>query len=323
MQSLEKSRVCEHSKWFPCFVRISEKFNATAVDGTLRVGSFSLNAYSAHVSTVSEDRFPMGKTSIGTPFYTSSHYPPGWHTHVSYIFRRILESTNTSFSSLARMGDPVFLLHAYVVANGKSGAAPDSSEKPCERCARKNLLCEYIPVVADLREHPKPPPGVSTATGNTPRPSGPPSAAYVGDPNTSENTPYRPWSRRPHFDEVNPVHGDSSFHPVTPIEWRTWDSSQSSLPAGAPSDIYGGWATASPPSRIQPASYYFANTMIPQQLLALPYPVEYDQGLHRGFEYPLPQSNIYKGQAAFSRKIPWSAKSPLQAVYLPSRLMPL
>ncbi|KAJ7107932.1 hypothetical protein C8R44DRAFT_744502 [Mycena epipterygia] len=146
----------------------------------------------------------------------------------------------------------------------------ESQEKPCERCAQKGLLCEYIAVAEEYgrsnSEASGGKPLSSPATPSTPdipRPSRQ-SGGYAQSDVQISRRPERPCTSldRPNLNAVNLVPDD--FRPLTPFELRNRGSSQSRFHAGATYDVYRYGTMTDHVSRVQPMPHY-PPTGLPQQ----------------------------------------------------------
>ncbi|KAJ7097384.1 hypothetical protein C8R44DRAFT_859879 [Mycena epipterygia] len=127
----------------------------------------------------------------------------------------------------------------------RCSAARESTQKPCQRCSRKGLVCVYVPVSASASAGtptPPPPPGFmgapiqytpSPELMHKPFPGYDHKSKAIG-PKLGEQSPYRPWNRRPHFAPVDSVLGPDS----QPIGLRNWRSHCPAAAAGAPEDTY-------------------------------------------------------------------------------------
>ncbi|KAJ7107934.1 hypothetical protein C8R44DRAFT_744505 [Mycena epipterygia] len=141
----------------------------------------------------------------------------------------------------------------------------ESQEKPCERCARKGLLCEYIAVAEESGK------SSSGASGGGPSSPTTPSTPHIQRPSRQSGGHFqsdvqipRPYTAldRPNLNAVNIVSND--FRPLTPFDLRNRRSSESHFPAGATYDAYRYGTMTDHVSRFQSAPHY-PPTGLPQQ----------------------------------------------------------
>lgn len=104
-------------------------------------------------------------------------------------------------------------------------------------------------------------------------------------PTLGEQSPYRPWTRRPHFAAGDSVFGADS----QPIGLRNWRSHCPAAAAGAPEATYSEGSMGLTADSQMTLDY---GLLPPNQA----YPPEYGQYVSdEGFDRPLHQSTVYPG----------------------------